>query len=674
MSVPQDRPSYDDPGQIKRLSPQSANADAAIFVDLFPPILDSAGLVVFEWDRIHDSALFAGNPERIFGAPLPQGGGSVFFDRIHPDDRLRLNQVIEATAALPQAREPGGAWGPGSLWRALGFDGKLRTIRSANLVFGDARGRPIRLRGFFQDQTEQQAALDALREAERYRERIALASPHQLYVVDLAGRRVLYQNRSFWGQLGFDEQESRALDAAGANVLERVHPDDWPRLAEQSLRWARVADKEVLHSELRLQHKDGGWRTFWYADTVFERGSDGLPTQLVGVAEDVTDRRALEQQFLQAQKMESVGLLAGGVAHDFNNLLTVMQGYVREARGLAQGEGALESLLSRLELAATRGASLTAQLLAFARRQPLDRRSVELNTWLKESSHLIHRAVGEAVELGVQEADRPLWVRADPVQLEQILLNLSLNARDAMGERGRLSLELSAAWLHRAQAQAWGMAEGEAALLKVSDNGSGMDPQVLGRALEPFFTTKDPGRGTGLGLSTCFGIAKQHQGHLVIDSEPGRGTTITVALPIATVVAPGLAQSPSPASPGPRPNATVLLSEDLEDLRDLLRRLLTHAGYRVLVASDGEEALALALAEAEPIDVLLTDLGLPKINGKDLALRLRQRWPGLKVLATSGHAPSHEGPASWLGERGRFMAKPFNFDALLAELRALLGA
>jgi len=672
--TPVEPPSRDDHGQVKRLSPQNISADADAFIDLFSPILDSAGLVVFDWDMAHDNAVFAGNPERIFGGPIPEGGGSVFFDRIHPDDRLRLHAIIWTTAALPAARSIKGAWGPGATWRVVGFDNKVRTVRSVSLIFGDDQGRPTKLRGFFQDQTEQQVALDALREAERYRERIAVASPHLLYVLDIASQRPLYMNRSFWSQLGYDPHETQAFGAAGESIYGRLHPDDRHRLPDQMARWRQAEDGEVLYAELRLQHKDGSWRILRHADMVFERGQDGLPTQLVGVAEDVTDRRALEQQLLQAQKMESVGQLAGGVAHDFNNLLTVMQGYAREARGLAQGEGALESLLSRLELAATRGASLTGQLLAFARRQPLDRRGVELNTWLRESSHLIQRAVGEAVELRVLEAPQPLWVKADPVQLEQVLLNLCLNARDAMdGEAGCLRLEVASIRLSRIQAEAWGMAEGVAALLKVSDDGSGMEPGVLARALEPFYTTKPVGKGTGLGLSTCFGIAKQHNGHLDIQSQVGRGTTITVALPVGSSSDAVADPAISPSAERPQASATVLLTEDLDDLRELLQRLLTHAGYRVLVARDGEEALALALAQPTPIDALVTDLGLPKISGKDLALRLRQHWPGLKVLATSGHAPSHEGPASWLGPNGRFMAKPFNFDALLAELRALLG-
>jgi PAS domain S-box-containing protein len=674
MTQAPDGPARPETGQVKRLSPQNTSADAAAFGDLFAPVLDSAGMVVFDWDMAHDSAVFAGSAERIFGSPLPEGGGSLFFDRIAVEDRMRLNQAIAATAALPAAGGPAGAWGPGSLWRVQGFDGKLRAVRSANLVFSDALGRPIRLRGFIQDQTEQQAALDALRDAERFRERFAMASPHQLYVVDLGTRRPIYANRSSWLSLGFGAEEAAQLEAEGRSVFERLHPDDRARFNEQWARWGHVADGEVVYTEIRLQGLDGGWRHYRHANTVFERGPHGEPAQLLGVAEDITEQREMEQQLLQAQKMESVGLLAGGVAHDFNNLLTVMQGYAREARALAHGEGALESLLSRLELAAARGASLTGQLLAFARRQPLDRRGVELNAWLKDSSPLIRRALGESMTVDLRLAPAPLWVQADPIQLDQVLLNLSLNARDAMGARGHLSLELEGLDLSPPQAAAWGMAPGPSAALRVVDSGPGMAPSVLARALEPFFTTKAEGRGAGLGLSTCFGIAKQHNGHLSLQSQLGQGTAVSMILPVcASDEAPASAALP-PSSPRPAAAPTILLTEDLDDLRELLQRLLKHAGYRVLAARDGEEALAMALAEAQPIDALVTDLGLPKINGKDLTLQLRQRWPELKVLATSGHPPSHEGPASWLGQHGRFMAKPFNFDALLAELRALMGA
>ncbi|HXC64932.1 MAG TPA: PAS domain-containing protein, partial [bacterium] len=447
-------------GQVKRLSPQNIAADADAFVDLFAPILDSAGLVVYDWDMVRDNAVFAGPADRIFGSPIPQSGGSMFFDRIHPDDRLRIQAAVSTTAALPAARGPQGAWGPGVTWRVVGFDNKVRTVRSASIIYADAQGRPIRLRGFFQDQTEQQAALDALKEAERYRGRIALASPHVLYVLDLASQRSLYVSRSFWSQLGYDAEESAALDASPRTIYDELHPEDLARLPESLGRWRNASDGEVIYTEVRLRHKDGHWRTLRHADMVFERDQNGQAVQLVGVAEDVTERRALEQQLLQAQKMESVGQLAGGVAHDFNNLLTVIQGYAREARALAQGDGALESALSRLELTAARGASLTGQLLAFARRRPLDQRSIELNAWLRDSAPLVRRALGEQVELNLVPCAEPLWVKADPVQLEQVLLNLGLNARDALPQGGHLSLELEAAQLTRVQADMRGMEAG----------------------------------------------------------------------------------------------------------------------------------------------------------------------------------------------------------------------
>jgi two-component system cell cycle sensor histidine kinase/response regulator CckA len=666
-------PIPDEHGQVKRLSPQNIAADADAFVDLFAPILDSAGLVVYDWDMVRDNAVFAGAADRIFGSPIPESGGSMFFDRIHPDDRLRIHAAVWTTAALPEARGPQGAWGPGVTWRVVGFDDRVRTVRSASIIYADDQGRPIRLRGFFQDQTEQQAALDALKEAERYRARIALASPHVLYVLDLASQRSLYASKSYWSQLGYSPEESLALDQSGRSIYGEIHPDDLQRLPQLFGRWRNASDKEVIYTEVRLRHKEGHWRTLRHTNMVFERDVNGAATQVVGVAEDVTERRALEQQLLQAQKMESVGQLAGGVAHDFNNLLTVMQGYAREARALAQGEGALESLLSRLELTAARGASLTGQLLAFARRRPLDQRSVELNAWLRDSAPLIRRALGEEVELKLQPCPEPLWVKADPVQLEQVLLNLSLNARDAMPGGGHISLELEAAHLSRDQADARGMAEGDVAVLSVRDDGHGMKEDVRARALEPFFTTKALGKGTGLGLSSCFGITKQHHGHLEIESEDGQGTRIRVLMPRGAPGQPENVQVQARPEAVPSPAPTVLLTEDLDDLRELMERLLTSSGYQVVCARDGEEALRLASAFTQPLDVLVTDLGLPKVNGKDLALQLRQRWPGLKVLATSGHPPNGEGPLAWLGPQGRFLSKPFHFDALLAELRALLG-
>jgi signal transduction histidine kinase len=372
------------------------------------------------------------------------------------------------------------------------------------------------------------------------------------------------------------------------------------------------------------------------------------------------ERAAAEEQLRQAQKMEAVGQLAGGIAHDFNNLLTVIAGYGALARQrIGEGPGAEE--LTAIEHATERAAQVTSQLLAFSRRQVLEPAVLDLNEVAGGLAPMLGRLIGDDVALTIETADDLAPVLADRGQLGQVILNLAVNARDAMPVGGTLTI-------------ATRMLDDRRVGLIVSDTGVGMDPAILQRAFEPFYTTKDAGRGTGLGLATVHGIVEQSGGHVTVDSEPGRGTTFTVSLPPAEPVEADGARPAPAAKAGERlgGSETVLLCEDEEGVRRLVEHILASNGYRLLVAALPSEALRLAADHDQPIDVLVTDVIMPEMAGPELAERVQAIRPGLRTLFVSGYT------AETLRDRGRvpqgsaFLAKPFEAATLLSALRGLL--
>jgi two-component system cell cycle sensor histidine kinase/response regulator CckA len=387
----------------------------------------------------------------------------------------------------------------------------------------------------------------------------------------------------------------------------------------------------------------------------------------VGVAMHVTARKELEDQFRQMQKMEALGQLAGGVAHDFNNLLTVIAGYGQalhdEWPGQEQGRRDMAEILR----AAERAKVLTHRLLAFSRKQVVRPTQVDLNATIRDLSRMLARVIGENIELDLQLGVVPPVI-ADAGQIEQVVMNLALNARDAMPLGGRLTISTARAAMDASAARARGLDPGEYAALVVSDNGSGMTADVRQRIFEPFFTTKEVGKGTGLGLSTVYGIVKQSSGHIDVASEPGKGTTFRVHFPRGV----GNLAKAAPEPPSPTHGVeTVLLVEDEPMVLDLGSRVLRGHGYRVLVASNATEALHVAREHAGTIDLLLTDVVMPGMPGPELAATLEKVTPGLRVLYVSGYA---DDSVARLGtEEGiNFLAKPFTGDALAARVREVL--
>jgi PAS domain S-box-containing protein len=511
--------------------------------------------------------------------------------------------------------------------------------------------------------TARTQAIAALRDSEELYRLITENTRDLITLLDQEGRCV-YASPSCSGILGY-----APVELIGAVITDIVHPDDQPAVVEQM---ARLAANGAAQATFRARHADDAWRwleTFWTATV-----QDGLRYN-VAVSRDITERKRLEAQFLQAQKMEGIGRLAGGVAHDFNNLLTAILSYTELARDRLAPDDPVVADLDEVVRAARRAADLTSQLLAFARKQIIEPQALNLNTLLDGMDRLLRRVIGEDVELEVRLAPELGYVRADPGQIEQVLINLAVNARDAMPDGGKLIIETRGVTLDVFFAQQhMGMEPGPYVLLEISDTGVGMDAETQRQIFEPFFTTKEPGRGTGLGLATCYGIIQQHGGSIVLYSEVGLGSTFKIYLP--RIAAPS-ALPPDREDPTttPQGNETILLAEDEPAVRTLASRVLRERGYTVIEAANGDDALRAAQARnGAAIDLLLTDMVMPKMGGGALATRMQELYPGIRVLFISGYTDSaliHHGQ---LASGTEFMHKPFSPADLARKVRELLDA
>jgi signal transduction histidine kinase/ActR/RegA family two-component response regulator len=397
---------------------------------------------------------------------------------------------------------------------------------------------------------------------------------------------------------------------------------------------------------------------------------EGRDAELV-VLMDVTGHRLLEQQLRQAQKMEAVGMLAGGVAHDFNNLLTIITGYTQLIlNSLAQSDPNYSSA-TQIMKAAERAATLTGQLLAFSRRQVLKPKVLDLNSLIRSLSLMLRRLIGEDIDLRLDLRGELGQVSADPGQIEQVLMNLVVNARDAMPTGGNLTIETANVNLSEVfKGRHMSLGPGPYAMIAVSDTGSGMDEATQARLFEPFFTTKGSGRGTGLGLSTVFGIVKQSGGGLDVYSVPGRGTSVKVYLP--RIDQPLTTEVLVAERPSARGTETILLVEDDEMVRNLVRETLSRAGYRVIDAASPIEARRMSSAFRGKIHLLITDVVLPKISGRELAEQINRRRPDTKVLFMSGYSDSAIVHSGMLGRDVAFLQKPFTPGSLAAKVREVL--
>jgi len=475
------------------------------------------------------------------------------------------------------------------------------------------------------------------------------------------GGRMLECNRAFAQMMGY---------ASPAEVLAQ------PAVAFHEDARARVTFLEQLRSEgslvnleKKLRRKDGS--LIWVIENVsLLRGEDESGEIILGTVFDMTERRKLEEQLLQSQKMEAVGRLAGGIAHDFNNLLTAVAGYTELLIGqLAEGDPRRESA-EEIRQAGQRAAALTQQLLAFSRRQVLEPRVLDLNAVISNMERMLRRVIGEDVELTASLA-ADLWrTKADPAQIEQAILNLVVNARDAMPRGGQLTLETANVDL---DAQYSGGAPGPHVMLAVSDTGVGMDKEQQARLFEPFYTTKDRGKGTGLGLSTTYGVVKQSGGSIWVYSERGQGTTFKIYLPRSEDPLDETADVPAPAVPLSG-TETVLLVEDEPEVRRLVEKILDMYGYTVLSAASPAEAVALSRGRDGTIEVLVTDVIMPGMNGRELSRVLSGARPELRVLYMSGYTDAAIAQHGILEQGTAFVSKPFTPEILARKIREVLEA
>jgi signal transduction histidine kinase len=458
----------------------------------------------------------------------------------------------------------------------------------------------------------------------------------------------------------------------------QIHPDDRPRLAESMDKARRLG--ALLDNRYRVVRPNGEIRVVESRGQV-EKNAEGKFVRIVGTIQDLTEheslsaeRKKLEEQLLQAQKMEAIGQLAGGIAHDFNNFLSVILGYSELVQAALRGNDAMATVMAdvgEIRSAAEKAATLTRQLLAFSRRQVLQPMVMDLGESLAGLENMVRRLIGENIKLEVIPGKNVGLVKADPGQMEQVIMNLIVNARDAMPQGGRLTLETRDAVLSDGDSTV--VPAGHYALLVASDTGKGMDPQVMARIFEPFFTTKEKGKGTGLGLSMVYGVVKQTGGYITVESEVGRGTRFYVYFPVAEEDHADKTPASAPAGVSAGASETILLVEDDTAIRTMVGKFLRKQSYTVLEAGSGEEALVVANGHGKKIDLMITDIVMPGITGLELAQKLTQQRTDLKVLYVSGYS-DHAAFQNEVPElSSKYLMKPFSPDILSNKVREILS-
>jgi PAS domain S-box-containing protein len=486
------------------------------------------------------------------------------------------------------------------------------------------------------------------------------SNPQPMWVFDTESLRFLVVNDAAVAHYGYSHAEFREMTIADIRL-----PEDVAGLLEN----LEKSTTRESSGPWRHRRKDGSLMSVEIASHALT--FEGRPARLV-LAKDVTQQRRLEEQLRQAQKLEAVGRLAGGVAHDFNNLLGIITGYTDLAIADVGSQHPGYRRLAEIRKAAERAAALTRQLLAFSRRQVLQPRVLDLNQVLGEVEKMLRRLIGEDIQLVTVFSEDLARVKADAGQMEQVIMNLAVNARDAMPHGGRLILETANATIDEAHARSHADARaGEYVMLAVTDTGSGIDPAVLPHIFEPFFTTKEPDKGTGLGLATVYGIVRQSDGHISVYSEPGSGTTFKVYLPRVDAPADAAAAQRPPAGSVVGGRERILLVEDAASLRELIAEVLRDAGYTVADFARPDEALAFPGA---PCDLLLTDVVMPAMSGRELAQRVRSGHAGVRVLFMSGYTDNAIAQNGILDAGADLLQKPFTTDALLRRVRDVLDA
>jgi PAS domain S-box-containing protein len=519
-----------------------------------------------------------------------------------------------------------------------------------------------RLEAALEESNQRKEAEEALRQSEERFSRIFRASPLPILLSAIADGKCLDANEACLHALGYARDE--VIGRTEADLQLWFEPETHRQVA-RSLEGGRA----VRDLEMGLRTKSGERRDVLAFFDLIDLANQRC---VLFMFHDVTERLRLEEELRHSHKMEAIGRLAGGVAHDFNNILAVVTGFSELVLRNLDGGSPLRRNIEHIHSAAQRGSALTSQLLAFSRRQALQRTPLDLNGVVAGVGSMLRRLIDEPIEL-VSVLEPALWrVRASVGHMEQVIVNLAVNARDAIRDGGRITIQTANVELDDAYARTNpSVRPGRYVMLSVTDTGAGIAPDAKTRVFEPFFTTKAPGKGTGLGLSTVYGIVTECGGHVSFYSEPGVGTTFRVYLPC--VEAGGAeANVPPQAEPSPRGEETILLVEDHEAVRGLVREILESHGYRVLPAKDGPEAVEIIGRYPGPIHLLLTDVIMPQMRGDDVAVRLLSARPTLKVLFMSGY------PSDTLTQRGilepsnAFLRKPFSVEDLARKVRSVL--
>jgi two-component system cell cycle sensor histidine kinase/response regulator CckA len=593
---------------------------------------------------------------RLFGYARDETIGRTSFELglwLDPDDRRRIVAHLAAEGEVKDLE-----------LRLRAKDGRVLTLRYYAQVI-ELEGQSLLLSTFV-DITARKQAEEALQRSQEQYQALVEGVRDVIFAMTPDGT-LNALNPAFEEVTGWPREAWLGKPFAGL-----LHPEDMPAAAALLQRVLRREPRPM--AQLRVRSRDGGYRVGEFHTTVQRR--DGVIVGVLGIVRDITDRLALEEQFRQAQKMEAVGQLAGGVAHDFNNLLTVIRSYSDLVLDSFPTEDERRVDIEEIREAARRATVLTRQLLAFSRRQVLKPSVVSLNGVVEGAERLLRRLIGEHVAL-VTHLDPALGaVKADAGQLEQVIMNLAVNARDAMPDGGTLTVETQNIPLGMAPPTELVaiMPPAEYVLLRVSDSGVGMDAETMAHLFEPFFTTKEVGKGTGLGLATVYGVVKQSGGYIAVASEPGRGAAFSIFLPrvgdaVQTGAGMGDAEQGSPEG-----RETILLVEDETAVRAVTSQVLRRLGYGVLEASDAESAIRLAEASDTPIAILVTDVVMPGMDGRDLADRLLADRPDLKVLFVSGYAYDTALEHGGMEAGFHFLQKPFSPEGLARTVRGVLDA
>ncbi len=601
----------------------------------------------FEWNIQTGVNRWTPELEAMYG--LPPGGFAgtrrAWEELVHPGDRAEVARRVE------RALDTGGFEAE---WRVIHPSGELRWLFGRGWVFKDDSGKPLRLIGVNIDITERKRAEEALQQKTEL-----VNFSHDAIIVADANRVITSWNTGAEEIYGWTRDE--AVGKVTHQFLQTESPisvTDSDRILARDGRW----DAELVHT------RRDGKQIIVESRQVLRRDAAGVPIAILEINRDISERKRLEDQFRQAQKLEGIGRLAGGVAHDFNNLLTVISGYAQTVLDDLGVQHPLREPMEQISQAAARATRLTRQLLIFSRRQVSEPRNILLNDLVRDFEKMLRRLIGEDINLVLALDPAAGVIRADAGQIEQVILNLAVNARDAMPKGGTLSIRTSRLLADDEFVQKHlGVQPGLYVVLVVSDTGVGMSAEVKSHLFEPFFTTKETGRGTGLGLSTVYGIVKQSEGSVWVYSEAGQGTTFKILFP-----AVGAEGKPASAAPvkAPSGNETILLVEDEPAVRGFARLTLERHGYTVLEAANGRQALELARQHTGPIHLVLADVVMPEMGGPELAKQFGARHPSVPVLFMSGypnHSGQQEGPAAYL-------QKPFTSATLLTQVRAALDA